>query len=114
MAKITVLGAGAFGTAMATVLAANNHEILLWCYEQAVVDQITTTHCNQDFLKGVQLAPSIKATADIQEALNFSSHIFVVVPVKFLRGVVMQMAGYLTPDHTSVMLSKGIEQFTHI
>jgi len=112
MACITVLGAGAFGTAMAMLLCENRHEVMLWCYEQSVVDDIMHNHRNSRFLKDVSLPACLKATADIQTALAFSSEIFAVIPVKFLRGVLMQITSFIRSDHLFVLLSKGIEQDT--
>lgn len=108
---ITVLGAGAFGTAIAQLLATNGHAVTLWCYEQEVADAITRTRINARYLPATPLHSNITATTSLQEACT-NSLIFVAIPVKHLRAVLVQTSAYITTQHTCIMLSKGIESNT--
>ena len=110
MAAVTILGGGAYGTAIATVLAHNEHDVLVWCYEEEVVAQINERHCNEAYFADVQLNDRIRATSDLAHALSFSNTIFEAIPVAFLRGVLEQAREHVLPDHQFVVLSKGIEQ----
>ncbi len=112
MDTITLLGGGAFGTAIATLLAESGYNVLLWCNEQSVVDSINKKHENDLFLPGVNLNEKIKATIQLDEACAFSSIIFEAIPILYLRGVLEKAKPYVTDDHLWVALSKGIEQKT--
>jgi len=107
--KLTVLGAGAFGTAIANMLAENGHKVTLWCYEQEVAHAITATNINSRYLPGINLHKNITATTSLQEALQ-NSLIFEAVPVAHLRTVLTAAQPYCTADHQWVVLSKGIEK----
>jgi glycerol-3-phosphate dehydrogenase (NAD(P)+) len=109
---ITILGAGAWGTAVATHLAANEHDVILWCYESEVVDEIQTNHTNTHFLPNISLSHKIKASCSFQEALSASDWVFEAVPVKFLREILNQAKPYVKKTQKWVILSKGIEQET--
>lgn len=111
MAKITVLGDGAFGTAIAQLLAHNGHQVTLWCYQQAIAQEINSQHTNTRFLPGIELNKNIQAIARLPEALHGAEFIFEAIPVKFLRTIIMQAAPYVQKQ-TWVTLSKGIEQDT--
>jgi len=110
MAAVTILGGGAYGTAIATVLAHNEHDVVVWCYEEEVVSAINERHCNEAYFAGVQLSDRIRATTDLAHALSFSNTIFEAIPVMHLRGVLEQAKPLVLPDHQFVVLSKGIEQ----
>lgn len=109
MEKVTVLGAGAFGTAMATVLATNGCEVVLWCYEPEVADQINKARRNDRYLPGVILHENIRATNDLQVAVTFSKLLFEALPVSVIRSMFMTIKEWLSPDSTFVVLSKGVE-----
>jgi len=111
---VTMLGGGAFGTSIATLLAENGFEVKLWCHEQEVVDCIKKDHENKNFLPGIKLNPSIKPTSDLQEAVKDSKWIFEAVPVKFLRNILNQIKDFVTDEQNFVVLSKGIEQDTFL
>lgn len=106
---VTVLGAGAWGTAVATVLAYNGHDVVLWCYEEVVAHDINTSHCNKRYLPEVTLAKNIHATHDLQEAVQASTWLFEAVPVTCLRSVMTTARPWVTAHHRLVMLSKGVE-----
>jgi glycerol-3-phosphate dehydrogenase (NAD(P)+) len=112
MKRITILGAGAWGTAIATLLADNGHSVLLWCHEPEVAQDITKNHTNQKYLPGVLLSERITATHDLKTALEHAQWIFEAVPVAYLRAVLQQAKAWYSPDQRWVVMSKGIEQET--
>lgn len=109
---VTILGAGAWGTAVATILAVNGHTIKLWCFEQEVVDSIIKHRINKRYLPGIELDKKVKPTASIQEALTGTKIVFEAIPVLFLREVIEQVKPFVSKDQAWVSLSKGIEQKT--
>lgn len=112
MKRVTILGEGAWGTAVATLLAHNGYHVSLWCHYKDLVDTINTHHTNERFLPGIMLDKKIQATASLQEALKDVTWVFEAIPVKFLRNVLEQAKPWITPQQTWVVLSKGIEQDT--
>lgn len=112
MKSITILGSGAWGTAIATVLAHNGHRVTIWSHEAQSADEINQRHTNSTFLPEVLLHESISATTSLPEACRNSEWIFEAVPVQFLRSVFVAAACHIRQDHKFVLLSKGIEQET--
>ena len=112
MKKVTVLGDGAWGTAIAMTLAENKCDVMLWCHYQDVADEIRTQHTNTRFLPGFTLPINIVSTTNIEDACTHSSYIFVAVPVIYLRSVMQTMKPYITKNHVVISLSKGIEDAT--
>lgn len=115
MKPIAVLGDGAWGTAVATVLAANGSRVLLWCHDEQVLSQIqATTRCNQRYLPGIVLDEKITPVNSLQYVLENTQWVFQAIPVQFMRIVFTQAKPYCRPDHRFVSLSKGIEKDTHM
>lgn len=114
---VTVLGGGAFGTAISNVLADNAEKVYLWCLESEVAEEINSNHENSRFLPGVKLNKNIEAVNDFALCLEQSHFVFEAIPVKFLRSVLIKAKNFVRtlnvssePDHVWVTLSKGIEQ----
>lgn len=112
MKSVTIVGEGAWGTAVATLLAHNGYHVRLWCHNKELVDTINTTHRNERFLPGVTLSDNIRAVANLQEALKDVSWIFEAIPVKYLRSTLIEAKPYVHSLQKWVILSKGIEQNT--
>jgi len=112
MKKVCMLGSGAWGTAVSSLLADNGFEVNLWCYESTVAKEIAQERCNKRYLPDVTLKKNIKAFTDIDKAMESVDWIFEAVPVKFLRSVLVQAKPYLSAGQTWVILSKGIENET--
>ncbi len=110
--KIAVLGGGAWGTAVASVLADNGHDVFLWCYEEAVVHAIKTECCNTTYLPGVKLAKNIHPTTCLKETLIDAPLVFEAIPVPFLRHTLIQARHYYASHQSWIVLSKGLEQQT--
>ncbi|OBX20798.1 glycerol-3-phosphate dehydrogenase [Erythrobacter sp. QSSC1-22B] len=105
MRTIGVLGAGAWGTALAQMLASDGRTVLLWARETELVEEVNAHRSNTLFLPGAQLAPTIRATGDLAEiaALDIA---LVVTPAQHMGAVLGAM-----PSHPAdlVLCSKGIE-----
>ncbi|MEL1250904.1 NAD(P)H-dependent glycerol-3-phosphate dehydrogenase [Aurantiacibacter gilvus] len=105
---IGVVGAGAWGTALAQMLASDGREVLLWALEDGLAEAINTTHCNGLYLPSAELAPSITATGDLGD-MSACDALLLVTPAQHLGNVLAKM-GSLPQD--IVLCSKGIEQST--
>ena len=106
--RIGIIGAGAWGTALAQALAAETTPVTLWARETALVAEINTDHRNSLFLPGAALSPHIHATADLADFAGLSL-LLAVTPAQHLARVLAQL-----PDHAGdlVLCAKGIEAAT--
>jgi glycerol-3-phosphate dehydrogenase (NAD(P)+) len=105
-----VIGAGAWGTALANVLASNGHSVALWAREPDVVDSVTSTRENRRFLPGVCLVDRVKATGDMSDALDGAMLVTYVAPSHALREVASAGARAVRQGAALVVASKGIER----
>ena len=112
MTRCAVLGAGAWGTALADLLARNGEPVTIWALESEVVTSINELHENRVFLAGARLADTLRATDDLERALDGAELVCVAVPSQHLRGVLRRGAAALVPRATMCVASKGIEQGT--
>jgi glycerol-3-phosphate dehydrogenase (NAD(P)+) len=110
--QVAILGGGAWGTAVATVLAENNHNVKLWCHESEVANEIQTKHTNLHFLPGIVLSTNISAYTQLENVIPGSKWIFEAIPIPFLRRVLLNAKKYVTLETSWVILSKGLEQET--
>lgn len=108
---IGILGAGAWGTALAQAISNAGHQTVLWAHEEEVVNAINRDHENPLFLQGVALNPAIRATTVLAEAGEVDA-VFLVVPAQFLRGVAARLAPVIAGGIPVVVCAKGIEQET--
>lgn len=107
-AKVGVIGAGAWGTALAQALAGDGSEVLLWAREAALVDEINRDHRNGTYLPSAALSAGVVATNDLSD-LAALPVLLVVVPAQFLASVI---AGLPVGDRDLVLCAKGIEAGT--
>lgn len=105
---IGVIGAGAWGTALAQMLASDGRDVLLWAYEGEVVEAINAGHRNPLYLPSASLAPTIRATGDLA-GFKAIDTVLVVTPAQVLGKV---LSGLATPPRDLVLCSKGIEAGT--
>ncbi len=105
----SVIGAGAWGTALARLLASQGVPTLIWAREPDVVHDIRTIHENRTFLAGVDLGPDLGATGDLDEALARAEVVVNAVPTQHMRSVLHHARGALTRAELVVTVSKGIE-----
>lgn len=107
-ATLGVIGAGAWGTALAQMLASDGRDVLLWAFEPEVVTAINTDHRNPLYLPSATLAPTIRATGDLA-AFAALDTVLVVTPAQVLGRV---LTGLTTAPRDLVLCSKGIEAGT--
>lgn len=106
-----VIGAGAWGTAIAQMLAREGQSVLLWARESEVAEAINTARENTVFLKGVALKPQIRATNRLED-LGSADAIFAVAPAQHTRATLRALKASLRPGVPVVLCSKGIELST--
>ena len=110
--RIGVIGAGAWGTALAKHMAEKGLYVKLWAYEQDIVDAINQTHENRVFLPGVALPPSLIATNSLAQAVGDCEGLLFVVPSHVARPVLEQLAPLLPPSMPVISATKGVEEET--
>lgn len=108
--KCSVIGAGAWGSALANQLATNAHDVTVWAYEEDVAESINRENINHRYLPGVRLAPTLRSTSVIDAELGDADLIVMVAPSHVTRAVAAQLQPFLAPRATVVVASKGIEQ----
>jgi glycerol-3-phosphate dehydrogenase (NAD(P)+) len=113
-AKIGVIGAGSWGTAIASMLGMKGYAVDLWAYEPEVRDSIAETHENKLFLPGIQLSENISPSNDLEKVTADKDLVVVVVPSHVMRETSARFAGFLSERSAIVSASKGIEMKTHL
>jgi len=112
ISKIGVIGAGAWGTALAKHLAEKGLEVRLWAYESDVVAGINSIHENSRFLKGIPLPPRLVATTSLAEAVEGCQGLLFATPSHVARSVLRQLAPSFSTPVPFICVSKGIEEGT--
>ncbi len=93
--SIGIVGAGAWGTAIAKILADKQLDVEIWCYEKELAEEINQRHVNSAFLPGIPLPASIRATSDLRKVVAGKGYIFLAVPSQFLIGIVKNIVPFL-------------------
>src|ERR1700759_2501566 len=110
MASTTaVMGAGAWGTALAKLLVNAGGDVTLWARRSDVADEINASRRNPDYLPGVELPPGVRATGDAEEALSGVTTVVLAVPAQTMRANVERWKGLFADGATLVSTAKGIE-----
>lgn len=112
MSRITVLGGGAWGTALAVSAIRAGHRTCLWARDGGLVEAVNRRHENPAYLPGIALDEGLVATADLASAVDAAGCVLAVVPAQALRGVLAGLAPLLAPDVPVVLCAKGIERDT--
>ena len=107
--RCAVIGAGAWGTALAHLLAENGHETVLWAFEQDVVHSINTSHRNERFLTGLRLNDSLRASNAHTDALDGAQLVVYATPSHHLRRICTAGAKHVHDDAVLAVATKGIE-----
>ncbi|WP_343709897.1 NAD(P)H-dependent glycerol-3-phosphate dehydrogenase [Mycobacterium sp.] len=106
---VAVMGAGAWGTALAKVLADAGSDVRLWARRSDLAAQLNATRLNADYLPGVRLPAGVRATGDAGEALGGASTVLLSVPAQTMRASLGQWNGSFADGATLVSVAKGIE-----
>ena len=115
MSRIAVLGAGAWGTALAISLARRGgHELTLWSHSAALAEQLRESGENLQYLPGYTLPMDVEVTADLPGAIFEADILLCVTPAQHLREVLGEIAPLLTRNQIILSASKGIEDTTFL
>jgi glycerol-3-phosphate dehydrogenase (NAD(P)+) len=106
--RVSVLGAGSFGTTIAHLLT-QNVPTLLWCRRPETADEINSQHTHERYLEGYSLAPELRATASLEEAVREADVVVMGVPSHGMREVLAGVAPHIRPWVPVVSLAKGLE-----
>jgi glycerol-3-phosphate dehydrogenase (NAD(P)+) len=110
--KISVLGAGGWGTTLAILLHYNGHNVTLWEYKKSYARHLLKKRINTDYLPGIKIPKEILITPDIEEASDYKNLIVLAVPSQFLRDIVKRINHHRIENAILVSVSKGIEKNT--
>lgn len=112
--KLSVIGAGSWGTVLAQILADNGHAVTLWARNPDKAARIQESRCNADYLPDLKLHPAITVTGSLEEAAKDAAVLVFVVPSKGMAAVARQVAGF-TDCRDTVLLTctKGFDLSTH-
>ncbi|STQ77778.1 NAD(P)H-dependent glycerol-3-phosphate dehydrogenase [Grimontia hollisae] len=109
---MTVLGAGSYGTSLAISLARNGANVVLWGHEPEHIAQLDIDRANEAFLPGVTFPDSLILSADLEQAIQASRDILVVVPSHVFGQVLSQVKPFLRDDQRVCWATKGLEPET--
>jgi glycerol-3-phosphate dehydrogenase (NAD(P)+) len=112
MSRCAVIGAGAWGTALADLLSRNGHDTRIWAYEWDVVESINRSHVNRRFLAGHPLSDTLVAFNSMEGALEDADMVTLATPSHVLRTIVRSAKPFIKPGVPVVVASKGIEPET--
>jgi glycerol-3-phosphate dehydrogenase (NAD(P)+) len=107
--KVSVLGGGAWGTALAKVLAEKGDEVSVWCRRDELAATINTNHVNDKYLPSAKLPLNLRATSDIAESLHQAAMVVFVSPSHGTRDVARLARPHMPKDVPIVSATKGIE-----
>ncbi|MFM5904196.1 MAG: NAD(P)H-dependent glycerol-3-phosphate dehydrogenase [Microbacteriaceae bacterium] len=112
MTRVAVMGAGSWGTTFAKVLADAGNDVVLWARRADLADEINIEHRNGDYLPGIELPATLRASADVSEVLAGAEQVYLAVPSQSLRSNLLQWQGVIPSDAILVSLMKGVEKDT--
>lgn len=107
--RIAVLGGGSFGTAIANIMAENEHDVCLWLRNDERAAEINDHHINSAYLPDFPLSPALKASSDLAQSVTGCSIVFMAVPSSSCRKVAREVAAHITPGTLLISTTKGIE-----
>jgi len=111
--RVSVMGAGSFGTTMAHLLT-ENAPTLLWCRSADTAREVNEQHTNARYLGEARLSASLRATADLEEAIREADVVVMGVPSHGMRDVLVEVGKYIRPWVPLVSLAKGLEPESHL
>lgn len=112
MSYIAVMGAGSWGTTLASLLAEKGYDVSLWAFEKEIADEINDRLTNGTYLPDVTLPRGLHATNELEDAVKKARYILNVVPTQFTRSVFKEAVKYIHENAVVVSASKGIEHGT--
>ena len=112
MAKVSVIGAGSWGTALALLLSKNGHDVTMWSILEDEIRMLDKEREHKSKLPGVKLPDTMKFTTDLKEAVEEKDFLVLAVPSTFTRGTAKNMCPYVAEGQIIVDVAKGIEEAT--
>ena len=112
MQKMSVIGAGSWGSALALSLHKNNHKVFMWTRDLDQVDEINNTRENSKFLPGVVFPEDLIVSNDLEEVIKDSEIIVLAVPSQAVRSVCKQIRPFVKDNQIIVDVAKGLEKET--
>lgn len=108
--RVSVLGAGGWGTALAVLLYNNGHQVTLWEYKRNYAKTLSKTRYNKIYLPGIKIPKEIEITHSLDDACEKQHIIVLAVPTQFIRSVIEKIKKYDFRDSILVSVAKGIEK----
>jgi glycerol-3-phosphate dehydrogenase (NAD(P)+) len=108
--RVSVIGAGSWGTTFAALVTQNADEVILWARRAELAEAIRTGHHNPDYLPGRTLPVSLRATSELEEALEGADVVVLAVPSHGFRTVLTEAVPFVPPGAPVVSLAKGLEE----
>lgn len=112
MAKVSVIGAGSWGTAISKLLSTNGHEVTVWSIMEDEIEMLKKEREHKQKLPGVRLPESIEFTTDLEASIKGKDLLVLAVPSPFTRSTAHKMAGFVEEGQIIVNVAKGIEEST--
>ncbi len=112
MSYVAVIGAGSWGTTLASLLSKKGYDVSLWVYEKDLAEEIERTRLNKVYLPDIRLPENIMVSHRIDEVVNKARYILNVVPAQYTRAVFKEISPYLSNGSAIISASKGIERGT--
>lgn len=110
--RVAVLGGGSFGTAIANLIAENEHDVYLWLRSEERAEEINQQRVNKQYLPDLTLNERVKASIDLAEVVTGAEFVFVAVPSGSCRDVAKLLSRTIAPNTALISLTKGIEADT--
>jgi glycerol-3-phosphate dehydrogenase (NAD(P)+) len=112
MAKVSVIGAGSWGTALATVLDHNGHDVTVWSIVPEEIEMLDKKREHESKLPGVKISEKIIFTTDLEQAISGMEMVVLAVPSVYTRSTAKSMAPFISDGQLIVSVAKGIEEST--
>ena len=114
MSYIAVLGAGAWGSSLAKLLAEKDYDTFIWALEEEVAREINTSGTNSLYIKGVEFPKALRATSDMAEAVSKARYVLNVAPTQHTRKVMESALPHMEDNAIIISASKSIENGTYL
>lgn len=114
MKKVSVIGAGSWGSALAVLLANNGHAVDLWSHDPHEIEMLSTKREQEEKLPGVKLPDNITVQLDLEKSLTDKDVVVMAVPSPVVRSVAKQISPYVADGQIIVNVAKGIEDVTYM
>ncbi|WP_294156446.1 NAD(P)H-dependent glycerol-3-phosphate dehydrogenase [uncultured Clostridium sp.] len=110
MSRVTFLGGGSFGTALAVLLAEKNNIVNIYNRDKTVVDEINIKRTNEKYIKNIMIPDKVTAVGDIKEAVEGADYVVLSVPSHVIRSMCRSLKENISEDIPIISIAKGIEE----